>query len=84
MMSYFVLILCSQLFPTGYAMPGSGGGNDFKSVVCDEDEQDNTIEWRPNVPTCTSKNFLIYGSLGKCRIGDGRWQFVKLEHIVSE
>ena len=46
-------------------MPGSGGGNDFKSVVCDEDEQDNTIEWRPNVPTCISKTFLIYGSWGK-------------------
>ena len=46
-------------------MPGSGGGNDFKSVVCDEDEQDNTIEWRPNVPTCISKTSIIYGSSGK-------------------
>ena len=46
-------------------MPGKGGGNDFKSVVCDEDEQDKTIEWRPNIPTCISKTFIIYSSLGK-------------------
>ena len=44
-------------------MPGKGGGNDFKSVVCDEDEQDKTIEWRPNIPTCISKILLIFTSL---------------------
>ena len=37
----------------------TGRSNNLKSVVCHVDEMLGTTEWRPNIPTCISKNIQM-------------------------